>query len=176
MLTSDFIAKAQAIKLIIFDVDGVFTDGSIYVDDHGSEIKSFNVLDGLGIKLLRQTPIHVAVISGRDAPGVSFRMQQLGITHIFQGHSQKLPIYENLLQQLVLKDHEVACVGDDLPDLPIFRRVGLAITVPNAVKEVKALVPYMTTANGGKGAVREVCENIMRAQGSWDEVVRKYTG
>jgi len=174
MLTPEFIAQAKRIKLIILDVDGVFTDGRIFVDDKGLEIKAFHVLDGQGIKLLQQTPVEIAIISGRDAPGVTHRMEKLGIQHIYQGHTNKIPVFEKLLETLKLSDQETAYVGDDLPDLPILKRVGLAITVPNAVKEIKQHVSHVTSLKGGKGAVREVCENIMRAQETWDDVVKKF--
>ncbi len=170
-----FIERARKVKLAIFDVDGVFTDGQIYVDDNGIETKGFNVLDGQGIKLLQQTPVQVAIISGRYAPGVMIRMQkQLGIQHVFLGDTNKLPIYEELLKKLNIKDDEVAYVGDDLPDLPILRRVGLPMGVPDAVPAVMKTVSFVTQNRGGKGAVREVCEAIMSAQGNWEAALKKY--
>jgi 3-deoxy-D-manno-octulosonate 8-phosphate phosphatase (KDO 8-P phosphatase) len=173
-MSKEMMEKAKKIKLAIFDVDGVFTDGRIFIDDKGIEIKAFHVLDGQGIKLLQQGDIQIAIISGRDAPGVAFRMQQLGIQHIFMGQSHKLPIYENLLNTFQFEDHEIAYMGDDLPDLAILKRVGLAVTVPNAAKEVLERTPFVTKSKGGKGAVREVCEFILKAQGKWEEVVGKY--
>lgn len=170
-----FIERARKIKLVIFDVDGVFTDGRIYVDDNGIETKAFNVLDGQGIKLLQQTPVQVAIISGRYAPGVMIRMQkQLGIQHVFLGDTNKLPVYEALLKKLNVADEEVAFVGDDLPDLPVLRRVGLPMAVPDAVPAVMKTVSFVTQNKGGKGAVREVCEAIMSAQGNWEAVMNKY--
>jgi 3-deoxy-D-manno-octulosonate 8-phosphate phosphatase (KDO 8-P phosphatase) len=174
MKSYEFIEKAKFIKLIIFDVDGVFTDGKIYVDDRGLEIKAFHVLDGNGIKLLQEKNIEIAVISGRDAPGVNFRMESLGIRHIYQGCADKLPVYQNLLKNLKLQDKEVAYMGDDLHDLPLLKQVGLGITVPNAVKEVLANTSFVTKARGGEGAIREVCESILKAQGKWKEVLSKY--
>ena len=170
-----FIEKARKIKLIIFDVDGVFTDGSIFVDDNGIEIKSFNVLDGQGIKFLQQTPVQIAIISGRKAKGVEIRMkQQLGIEHVFLGDTNKLPIYEKLIKKLNVMDQEVAFVGDDLPDLPILKRVGLPMTVPGAVAHVMKTAAFVTQNQGGKGAVREVCEALMSAQGTWETIVKHY--
>lgn len=174
MWSSECIEKAKLVKIIIFDVDGVMTDGRIFVDDHGFEIKAFHVLDGNGIKILQKSDIEIAVISGRNAPGVAFRMESLGIKHIFQGHSDKTEIYQNLLKNLGLLDHEVAYMGDDLPDLALLKRVGLPITVPNAVKEVLERTPFVTKAKGGKGAVREVCELILKAQGKWENILNQY--
>jgi 3-deoxy-D-manno-octulosonate 8-phosphate phosphatase (KDO 8-P phosphatase) len=170
-----FIEKARKIKLIIFDVDGVFTDGSLLMDDNGIETKMFHVLDSQGIKLLQQTPVQIAIISGRKSSGTEIRMkQQLKIEHVFLGDSNKLPIYENIIKKLNLADHEVAFVGDDLPDLPVLRRVGLPMTVPDAVSEVMKHAAFVTQKRGGKGAVREVCEAIMSAQGTWEAIVKKY--
>jgi 3-deoxy-D-manno-octulosonate 8-phosphate phosphatase (KDO 8-P phosphatase) len=166
--------KAKLIKLVIFDIDGIFTDGGIYIDDHGVEIKAFHALDGLGIKLLHDMQIDTAVISGRKAPAVNFRMTALEIRHVFQGYPHKLPIYRDLLKNLKLQDKEVAYMGDDLPDLPLLKRVGLPITVPNAVKEVQETALFMTHVRGGEGAVREVCEFILKAQGKWETVLNQY--
>lgn len=176
LLDQNFRQLAAQIKLIIFDVDGIFTDGKIYLDDKGIEIKAFHVLDGQGIKLLQQTAIDIAVISGRNAPGVTYRMQQLGIKHIFQGHTDKLPIYQALLNKLNLQDHDVAHMGDDLPDLPLLKRVKLPITVPNAVPEVLQTTPWMTEQHGGCGAVREVCESLIKSQGLWENIMQQYSG
>lgn len=170
----DFIARAQKIKLAIFDIDGVFTNGKVYMDDKGIETKAFYVPDGHGIKLLQHVGIEVAIISGRDAPGVTFRMEQLGVNHIFQGNVHKIPVYEKLLQTLHLKDENVVYMGDDLPDLPLLKRVGLGITVPNATKEILARVPLVTKAKGGKGAIREMVEALLQAQGKWEEVLKQY--
>jgi 3-deoxy-D-manno-octulosonate 8-phosphate phosphatase (KDO 8-P phosphatase) len=168
----EFIEKAKPVKIIIFDVDGVLTDGRIYVNDQGIETKSFYVLDGYGIKLLQKMKIEIAVISGRDTPGVALRMQYLGIHHVFQGVSDKLKIYQNLLKNLGLQDKEAAYMGDDLPDISVLKRAGLALTVPNAVKEVLACTPFVTQSRGGEGAVREVCEFILKAQGKWEEMLK----
>jgi len=174
MQSLEFIEKSKLVKIIIFDVDGVMTDGRIYVDDKGMEIKAFHVLDGFGIKLLLKNDINIAVISGRNAPGVAFRMENLGIKHVFQGYLDKIEIYQNLLNNLGLQDDEVAYIGDDLPDLPLLKRVGLPITVPNASQEVLDRTPFVTQAKGGKGAVREVCEFILKAQGKWENVLNQY--
>lgn len=174
MWSSDCIEKAKSVKIVIFDVDGVMTDGRIYVDDKGVETKAFHVLDGFGLKLLQKNNIDIAIISGRDAPGVALRMEYLGIKHVFQGHIDKIEVYQNLINKLNLQDHEVAYVGDDLPDLVLLKRVGLPIAVPNAVREILDCTPYVTQAKGGKGAVREVCELILKAQGKWEAILNQY--
>ncbi len=166
--------KAAQIKLIVFDVDGVFTNGHIFMDDHGDEHKAFHVLDGQGVKWLLEVGIHVAIISGRDAKGVALRMQQLGIQHVFQGVKDKIPVYEKLITTLNIKDHEVAYMGDDLPDLPVLRRVGLGIAVANAVAEVKQYAQWTTKNAGGQGAIREVCEFLLKTQHHWDKLLTRY--
>jgi 3-deoxy-D-manno-octulosonate 8-phosphate phosphatase (KDO 8-P phosphatase) len=174
MLNQAFIEKARNIKLVIFDIDGVFTNGKIYIDDEGIETKAFHVLDGLGIKLLQQAGIEIAIISGRDAKGVEIRMAQLGVQHIFQGCVNKIPVYEKLLQITGFSVQETAYMGDDLPDIPLLKRVGLAVTVPHAVKEVLDCVPFVTKAKGGKGAVREMAEALLCAQGKWEGILKQY--
>ncbi|HEV2613294.1 MAG TPA: HAD hydrolase family protein [Gammaproteobacteria bacterium] len=170
-----FIERARKIKLVIFDVDGVFTDGTLLMDDNGIETKVFYILDNQGIKFLQQTPVTIAIISGRKSPGGLIHLQKkLGIEHVFLGEINKLPIYEDLLKKLKLTDQEVAFVGDDLPDLPILKRVGLPMTVPGAVPQVMKHVAFVTQNRGGKGAVREVCEAIMSAQGTWETIVKNY--
>lgn len=162
------------IKLLILDVDGVLTDGRIYVDDKGEEHKAFHVQDGHGIKLLKKTGIQIAVISGRNSPSVAHRMQQLGIQHVYQGNVHKQPIYENLLKELDMTDSQVAYMGDDLPDIPLLRRVGLSVAVANAVKEVKEVSSIITQQMGGQGAVREICELIMHTQQTWEKATQVF--
>lgn len=170
----ELMQKAAQIKLIVFDVDGVFTNGQIFMDDHGDEHKAFHVLDGQGIRWLLEAGIHVAIISGRNAKGVELRMQQLGIQHIFQGVSDKIPVYEKLLAALKLSDKDAAFVGDDLLDVPVLRRVGFGVAVANAVAEVKQFVQWTTKNSGGQGAIREVCELLLKAQGHWDKLLKRY--
>lgn len=174
MFGREFSEKAQKIKLVIFDVDGVFTNGKIYLDDEGIETKAFYVPDGLGIKLLQKAGIESAIISGRNAKGVSIRMEELGIKHVFQGNVNKTPVYEKLMQMMNLSDTEIAYMGDDLPDLPLLKRVGLAVTVPNATKEVLDRVSFVTKAKGGKGAVREMIEALLQAAGKWEGILKQY--
>ena len=160
----DVKARAARVRLVIFDVDGVLTDGRLYYGASGEELKVFHVHDGQGIKRLQKAGVKVAVISGRDSAAVTRRMQDLGIEHVFQGDEDKLPILERLLKLLGLAPEHVACVGDDLPDLPLLKHAGLAIAVANARPELKAAAHHVTGAHGGRGAAREVCELILEAR------------
>lgn len=156
--------RAARVRLVVFDVDGVFTDGRLYYGPSGEELKVFHVHDGQGVKRLLRQGVAAAVISGRDSAAVSRRMQDLGIAHVFQGDEDKLPIFERLLKKLALKPEETACVGDDLPDLPLLEAAGLAIAVANALPAVRAKAHLVTGAMGGAGAVREVCDLILAAR------------
>lgn len=155
---------ARQIRLLILDIDGVMTDGGLQFDNRGEEYKTFNSLDGHGIRMLLECGIEIAVITGRNSGIVSHRMNELGVTHIYQGYRDKLLAYEKLLQDTGLESGQTAYVGDDLPDLPVMRRVGLAIAVQNAHVFVKQHCDWVTTARGGKGAVREVTDFILQAQ------------
>ena len=152
-------------RLAVFDVDGVLTDGRLYYGAGGEELKVFHVHDGQGLKRLQKTGITLAIISGRDSAAVTRRMQDLGIEHVFQGDEQKLPIFERLLKRLGLAAEQCACVGDDLPDLPLLQRAGLAVAVANARPAIKEAAHYVTVSEGGRGAAREVCDLILTAQG-----------
>lgn len=168
------IEKAKKLKLLILDVDGVLTDGRLFFDDSGREYKSFHARDGHGIKLLQQTGVEVAVISGRKSLSVAVRMKALGISHVYQGHENKLAAFAEILQNAGVAPEQVAHVGDDLLDLPIMTRVGLAIAVNDANFAVKAQAHWCTNTCGGQGAVREVCDFIMQAQGSFDSILKAY--
>ncbi len=168
------IDRAKKIKLLILDVDGVLTDGRLFFDDQGREYKCFHARDGHGIKLLRQTGVEVAVISGRKSNSVALRMQSLGIAYVYQGHEEKLSVFAGLLEQLSVKAGQVAFVGDDLLDLPIMTRVGLPIAVQDAHFTVKDYACWCTRSAGGQGAVREVCDLLMQAQGNLDAVIQSY--
>jgi 3-deoxy-D-manno-octulosonate 8-phosphate phosphatase (KDO 8-P phosphatase) len=152
------------IRLAAFDVDGVFTDGRFYLSDDGVETKAFSTQDGFGIKKLLATDIHVAVISSRRSRAVEKRMSELGVRHVIQGAPDKIAAFESLIAALQLTDEQCAYVGDDVPDLPVLRRVGFAIAVANAVDEVRRQCDYTTSATGGFGAVREVCELLLAAR------------
>ena len=166
--------KAKKLKLLILDVDGVLTDGKLFFDNEGNEYKSFHARDGHGIKLLRQTGVEVAVISGRKSNSVALRMKSLGIDHIYQGHEDKRAAFNELLTKVGVTSEQVAHVGDDLLDLPIMTRVGLAIAVNDANFAVKKHADWCTTTPGGQGAVREVCDFIMQAQGHFDDVLNTF--
>ena len=160
------VTRARRIRLVTFDVDGVLTDGCVYVDDHGREFKSFSALDGVGMKLAMQAGIDVAWITGSNAPNVAHRARQLGIRHLIQGADHKLPPWERLRGELGRDAVECAHVGDDLPDVALFALCGLGIAVPDAPAAVAARAHHVTRARGGRGAVREVCELLLAAQGS----------
>jgi 3-deoxy-D-manno-octulosonate 8-phosphate phosphatase (KDO 8-P phosphatase) len=158
----------------IFDVDGVLTDGSLFFGDDGQEYKAFNSRDGHGIKMLRETGVQVAILTGRTSQVVLHRARNLGIDRIIQGSQDKLPSYEAMLLETGLRPEETAYMGDDIVDLPVLRRCGLACSVPDAPMEVAARVHYLTRAAAGRGAAREVCELIMRAQGTWEAQIALY--
>lgn len=166
--------KAKKLKLLILDVDGVLTDGKLFFDNLGNEYKSFHARDGHGIKLLRQTGVEVAVISGRKSGSVALRMKNLGIELVYQGHENKLAAFYEVIEKTGITPEQAAHVGDDLLDLPIMTRVGLAIAVSDANFAVKQQADWCTTLAGGHGAVREVCDFIMQAQGHFDAILNAY--
>lgn len=174
LTTTELITKASNIHLLILDVDGVLSDGRIIVTDGGEEIKAFHVQDGLGIQLLLESDIQVAVITGRNSPLVEKRIRDLKIPHLYQGQFNKVAAFEDLLNKLNIKPENTAHVGDDLPDIALFNRVGLAITVNNAVVEAKQHSHMQTQGIGGHGAVREVCEFILKAQDKWSAIVERF--
>ncbi|OGR04352.1 MAG: hypothetical protein A2520_00045 [Deltaproteobacteria bacterium RIFOXYD12_FULL_53_23] len=165
---------AKEIRLLLLDVDGVLTDGSVVYAQSGSELKSFNTKDGFGIRLLQEAGVEVGLITARSSEAVQRRAQDLKLAHVYQGVRNKIDIFARILaeQQLVAK--EVAYMGDDWLDLPLLSRVGLAVTVADAVAEVKAVVHYVTRREGGRGAVREVCDLIIEARGQREELLGRY--
>lgn len=165
---------AQNIKLIIFDVDGVLTDGGLYFSDEGIEFKRFNSLDGLGIKLIKDFAINPAVITARTSKTVKHRMKNLGITHFYQGQENKMTAFNDLLAKLNLDKSQVAYMGDDVIDLPVMKKAGLAITVANAHELVKQNAHIITQKIGGNGAVREVCDLLLKAQGKFEIAMQPY--
>jgi len=166
--------KAAGIKLLLLDVDGVLTDGGIYIDNHGIETKRFDVRDGQGITLLRRAGVEVGFITGRFSKIVRVRARELGVGIIYQSVQNKAQAYERIKQKSRVADESVAYVGDDLADVPILRRAGLAIVVRDARHEVRPYADYVTQAKGGRGAIREVCELLLKAQGLWEELTRAY--
>ena len=170
----DILAKAQEIRLVIFDVDGVLTDGSLYLGDDGQEYKAFNSRDGHGMKMLQQSGVLIGIITGRTSEVVRIRMASLGVEHVYQGRQEKLPAYEELRDKLGLRDRQIAYVGDDVVDLPIMRCVGLAVAVGDAHPLVIQHAHWQTPHAGGHGAGRDVCEMIMEAQGSLRPAMEHY--
>lgn len=166
--------KARIIKLLILDVDGVMTDGRIIYTDGGEEIKAFDVKDGHGVKLLMRGGVDVAILTGRESRVVLHRANNLGIDMVFQGAKDKLRVFEEILKAKGLKDEEVCYLGDDLVDAPVMSRVGLSIAVSDAHDELKGCVDYVTKGRGGRGAVREACELILKAQGKWEGLTSRY--
>lgn len=163
--------RARAIRLVILDVDGVMTDGRVIVDDEGVESRNFDIKDGLGVVLLAASGIEVAILSAKRSPAVRRRAEDLKIRHCYEGVPNKTAPYEKLLHDLDLEEGQVCHVGDDLMDLPVMRRVGFPVAVADAVAEVRAVAAWVTQARGGHGAVREVAERILRAQGLWENAV-----
>ena len=162
--------KAARIRLLIIDVDGVMTDGGLLFDNRGEEYKQFNSLDGHGIRMLLDNAIDVAVITGRQSGIVEHRMRELGVSRVYQGNRDKLPAFNQLLADTGLGAEAVAYIGDDLPDLAVMSRVGLAIAVQNAHAFVKQHCDFVTTHTGGRGAVREVTDFLLQAHGVLDKV------
>ncbi len=170
----EVLERAARIRLVIFDVDGVLTDGSLYLGDDGLEYKAFNSKDGLGMKLLQSSGVDIGIITARSSRVVAMRMESLGIRHVYQGREQKLPAYEELIRKQNLQPEQVAYVGDDVMDLPIMRRVGLAIAVADAHEWTIRHAHWQTKARGGRGAAREVCELLMQAQGTLQSTLERF--
>jgi 3-deoxy-D-manno-octulosonate 8-phosphate phosphatase (KDO 8-P phosphatase) len=158
--------RARKIKCIVFDVDGVMTDGSLGIGDDGQEFKNFNSLDGLGMKLLKASGVQLAIITGRTSNVVKTRAESTGVMHFYQGVEDKLEAFNDLISKIHLQADELAFMGDDVVDAPAMMRCGLAITVPSGHRLIKPHAHYMTTTPAGRGAVREACELIMQAQGT----------
>jgi 3-deoxy-D-manno-octulosonate 8-phosphate phosphatase (KDO 8-P phosphatase) len=166
-------ARCAAIELLVVDVDGVLTDGGIVLGSGGLELKQFHVRDGSGLKLWHQAGRRTALISGRSSVAVEARAKELGIGWVFQGAAEKLPAFRLALSMAAVGPEAVCCVGDDLPDLPALQLCGLAVAVADACAEVGAQAQYVTQAPGGRGAVREVIELILRAQGAWAPLLER---
>jgi len=170
----ELLNKLKHIKLLILDVDGVLTDGSIIYNDDGLETKVFNVKDGLGIRLLINAGIKVCIATGRSSKALDHRCRNLGIEHVFEGIKDKTTVLDSILDQTGISAEEIAFIGDDLVDLPLMRKVGLAIAVADAHETVLEHAEMIASAKGGAGAVREVCEAILKAQGLWEIILGHY--
>jgi 3-deoxy-D-manno-octulosonate 8-phosphate phosphatase (KDO 8-P phosphatase) len=166
--------QARRIKLLLLDVDGVLTDGAIMIDNRGQEIKTFDVRDGHGIKLLQRGGIRVGIISGRSSTAVKHRAQDLGIDLVYQGADDKLVAYEKIKRATRLQDRDIAYIGDDLVDLPLLKRVGMPLAVSDCWPPLRRLTGYVTAARGGKGAIREVAELLLKVQRKWRRVTQRY--
>ena len=166
--------KLEKIKLLILDVDGVMTDGRIIMDNQGREIKNFNVRDGHGIKLLQRYGIKVAILTGRQSKVVEYRAKDLEIEDVYQKVFNKKEIFQKILKKHKLSSDAAAFMGDDIIDIPVLKSVGFSAAVADAVDVVRKSVDYITGHKGGQGAVREICEMILQAQGKWPEIAAKY--
>jgi len=171
----ELVDRAEKIKLAIFDVDGVLTDGCLYLGNSGEESKAFYVRDGLGMKMLMATGVEMGIITGKTSTLVKDRMQHLGVRHVYQGQGNKLPAFQELCEKLSISADEVVYVGDDVIDIPILKRVGLSVAVADAHPAILPYTHWQTKQNGGRGAVREVCDLIMHAQGTLATQLAVYT-
>jgi len=169
--------RARKVRLLLMDVDGVLSDGRVWLqswpDGTAHEIKGFSAYDGAGLKIARAMGIHTGVITGRESAAMTRRARECDLEFLYQKRAEKLPAYEEILKKARLRDEEAAYIGDDLPDLPLLVRVGLAIAVANAAPEVKKVAHYVTERRGGDGAVREVVELILKAQRGWKQAIEK---
>lgn len=166
--------KASRIKILIVDIDGVMTDGRIIYSIYGDELKFFDVQDGFGITLLRRAGIKSLIITAKKSKIVKMRAKDMRVAKAYQGHIDKVKPFNHALRKFRVIPEEVCFIGDDLIDIPVLKRVGLAVAVPNAMDEVKEQAHYVTAKSGGRGAVREVCDLILKAQGKWDLATAKY--
>lgn len=166
--------RASHIKLLLMDCDGVLTDGRLWLTEDGNEQKAFHTHDGLGLSLFNRSGLKSGIISGRDASSVERRAKELGIEFVRQGDEHKMAAYEEVLRQAGVDEDEVAFVGDDLTDIPLMRRSELAVAVADAMEETRSVAHYITRATGGRGAVREVVELILKSQGRWNDIVEQY--
>jgi 3-deoxy-D-manno-octulosonate 8-phosphate phosphatase (KDO 8-P phosphatase) len=168
------LSRIRGIKLLILDVDGVMTDGQIIIDDAGLESKHFDVRDGHGLKILMRCGIDVVLLTGRKSRVVDHRAADLGITEVHQGIWNKREVFDEILKRRKLSPEETAYVGDDVVDIPLLKRVGFGVAVADACPEAAEVADYVTEHPGGRGAVREVCEVILKGQGRWGEVAERY--
>ena len=170
----DLQERAAQVRMVIFDVDGVLTDGRLFIGDDGQEYKAFNSKDGHGMRMLLDSGVDIGIITGRTSEVVRIRMESLGIRHVFQGRREKLPAYDELKAAVGLSDEQIAFVGDDVVDLPVMRRAGFAVAVQDAHALVKQHAHWITPSEGGRGAARDVCELVMGAQGVLAAALAKY--
>ncbi|MCP4044191.1 MAG: 3-deoxy-manno-octulosonate-8-phosphatase KdsC [Gammaproteobacteria bacterium] len=170
----DVLKKASRVKLVVFDVDGVLTDGTLYLGDDGQEYKAFHTRDGLGMRMLKGSGVEIGIITGRSSGVVQRRMASLGIEHVFQGQKEKLPVFDKLIQKLGIGRESAAYVGDDIVDIPVMQCAGLAIAVADAHPLVLKHAHWRTLNPGGHGAVRDVCDLVMQGCGTLDRQYSRY--
>ena len=168
-------ARLDSIRLVGFDVDGVLTDGRIILDDEGRESKNFHARDGLGLAILLKAGLEVALVTGRSSRLLEIRARELGLTEVYQKVNDKWAVFKEILRKKNLEPNEAAFAGDDLIDIPVMARVGLALAPADAVPEVLAIAHFVAPAPGGRGAARQMAEFILKGQGRWDEVLRSYS-
>ncbi|MBF0456617.1 MAG: HAD-IIIA family hydrolase [Nitrospirae bacterium] len=173
-VTTETTELAKHITMVILDVDGVLTDGSIMLDNEGNELKTFNVKDGHGIKMLLNEGINVAIITGRVSKAVKMRADELGIKDVYQGCADKVAAYEDLKVKYSLYYKDIACVGDDIADIPLMTRVGLPVAVGDAVEDIKPFARLITAKGGGRGAVRQICDFILESKGILKRIIDDY--
>ncbi len=173
-LTDELLEKMKYVEILLLDVDGVLTDGGIIINDDGRETKRFDVRDGHGLKMLMRCGVDVILLTGRTSKAVEHRALDLGIKEVHQGAWDKLKVFEEILRKREISSAGAAFVGDDVVDVPVLRRAGFSATVADAAEDVKKTVDYITEKPGGRGAVREICEIILKAKGKWPEATAKY--
>lgn len=174
VLSGNLLEKIKSVKVLILDVDGVLTDGGIIIDEDGRETKRFDVRDGHGLKMLMRYDIEVVLLTGRNSRVVEHRASDLGIKEVYQGVWNKLEVFEEILMKRKINSANTAFMGDDVVDIPVLRKVGFSATVADAAEDVKKMVDYISEKPGGRGAVREICEIILKAKGMWPEAVKHY--
>jgi len=174
MIPAEIIEKAKRVKVLIVDIDGVMTDGRIVYSGYGEELKFFDVQDGFGMSLLQKAGIKTVIITAKKSKIVRHRARDLNVTKAYQGFLDKAAPFRDALKRFRVTAEEVCFMGDDLLDIPVLKRAGLAVAVPNAVEEVRAAAHFITGAKGGRGAVREICDIILKSQDKWDLVTSKY--
>ncbi|NQT32860.1 MAG: HAD hydrolase family protein [Candidatus Omnitrophica bacterium] len=170
----ELIEKARKIKLLLLDVDGVLTDGRLTYSSKGAESKHFDVNDGFGMYLVKQSGIKCIILTAKASRAVAKRAKELKLDKVYQNFHFKIEALEKIRQEFDMKDEEICFIGDELIDIPVLKRVGLAICPPNAVEEAKRHAHFITERSGGRGAVREVCNFLLKTQGKWDEVTKRY--
>ena len=174
MIKSEVVEKAKRVKFLVVDIDGVMTDGRIVYSIYGDELKFFDVTDGFGISLLKRAGIETAIITAKKSRIVKLRARDLKVAKAYQGFLDKLIPFEKMLKEFNVTAEEICFMGDDLPDVPVLKRVGFAVSVPNAREEVIAIAHHITVSAGGRGAVREICDLILKSQNKWDLATSKY--